>query len=585
MQLFTFPQKILPVLRRTLSYETQHIYQSIDKTYQYLINHSRTASTPCNFISEVVDRWAHNNPQALAIQCIEQDNHNRITSISYAELTKRSHEIADFFLKQNIKKGDAVALMLGQHLTWWYSVAGLMRAGIAIVPCPRLLTSKDLAYRINDLNIKGIITTPELQPHVDSIRTQCPSLKLTVTTGKEDNNWLSLSDIFNTRFNLIYPTTTSQDPCVYLYTSGTTGHPKAVQHNHDYPFFHWPTGKNWLRATPEDLVYNASDTGWGFTLWVTLGVWATGSKLLVTPTNAKFDPHKMLTLLQEQAVTIFCAAPTVLRRLVADPHFASMRFPHLKRIITVGEALDETVIEQFAAHGIEVRVGFGQAETPLLMGRLDEQPHVAGTMGQPIQPYKVVILDEEHRPLPSGNTGQIALDLINGKTGGLMRGYANAPDRTKKSFSPDGQYYLTGDWAFYRKDGFFVYQGRKDDLIKSHGYRIGPAEIEEAGMSHPAVAKIAAIGVRTKIESVAITVKAFILLKPGYTETPSLIHEIQEHIKKETAPHKYPRLVECLSLEEWEKYETTSGKIRRAGLREREENKLKHNDPQAPKLA
>lgn len=561
--------------RRAQGSYIKHAKPDIGKIYNKLLNQSATIITPiaCNFVSQVVDRWAENSNR-LAIRCIDQDNGDR-EDITYADIVKRSHQIAHFFEKENLKKGDAVALLLGQRPAWWYSVAGLMRKGIAIVPCPRLLTANDLLYRINDLGIGGIITAPESQELIDSIRDKCPTLTSLITTGSAHSNWTSLTDFFrDNNIGLLKADTTTEDPCVYLYTSGTTGQPKAVIHNHDYPFFHWPTGRRWLRATPQDLIYNASDTGWGFTLWITTAAWAMGSKLLITPTNKKFDPQKMLAILRDQPVTIFCAAPTVLRLLVAEKNFDSYLFPHLKRIVTVGEALDETVIQRFAARGIEVAVGFGQAETPLLIGRVDNQHHVPGTMGKPIDPYRIVALDDNLQPLPPGNIGQIAVDLIDGKRNGIMRGYANAPEKTQKAFSPDGRYYLTGDWAEYRPDGFFSYQGRKDDLIKSRGYRIGPDEVEKAGMSHPAVAKIVVVGVPKEQGSVTFIVKAFILLKANYTESPGLVRDIQEHIKRETAAHKYPRLVECLSLEDWERYETTSGKIRRAALREREGNKL-----------
>lgn len=561
--------------RRALGSYIKHAQPDVGKIYNKLLNQSATMTAPidCNFVSQVVDRWAENSNR-LAIRCIDQDNRDH-EDITYADIVKRSHQIAHFLEKKGLKKGDSVALLLGQRPAWWYSVAGLMRKGIAIVPCPRLLTANDLLYRINDLSIGGIITAPESQDLVDSIRHKCPTLTSLITTGCASSNWTSLTDFFRDNdIDLSKAGTTTDDPCVYLYTSGTTGQPKAVIHNHDYPFFHWPTGRRWLRATPQDLIYNASDTGWGFTLWITTAAWAMGSKLLITPTNKKFDPQKMLAILRDQPVTIFCAAPTVLRLLVAEKNFDSYLFPHLKRIVTVGEALDETVIQRFAARGIEVAVGFGQAETPLLIGRVDNQQHVPGTMGRPIDPYRIVALDDNLRPLPPGNIGQIAVDLIDGKRNGIMRGYANAPKKTQKAFSPDGRYYLTGDWAEYRPDGFFAYQGRKDDLIKSRGYRIGPDEVEKAGMSHPAVAKIAVVGVPKEQGSLTFIVKAFILLKANYTESPELVKDIQEHIKRETAAHKYPRLVECLSLEDWERYETTSGKIRRAALREREGNKL-----------
>jgi acyl-coenzyme A synthetase/AMP-(fatty) acid ligase len=558
--------------KRVLSNYLKQLEPNIGSIYDTLLDQP---VTNCNFITQVVDYWAK-DPNRLALRSIDQDNKEQ-SEVTYQELVKKSHQIANFFRQKESNKGGAVALLLGQRSAWWFSLAGLMRQGIAVVPCPRLLTANDLIYRINDLKISGVITAPEQQEKIDSIRDKCPSLNTTITTGPSSLQWDSLIDIFNSDINLSEEpviTTTTEDPCVYLYTSGTTGQPKAVIHHHDYPFFHWSTGRRWLRSTSEDLVYNASDTGWGFTLWITTAVWATGSKLLITPTNRKFDPQKMLSLLQEQPVSIFCAAPTVLRLLVSEKNFDSFLFPHMKRIVTVGEALDETVIKRFESRGIEVAVGFGQAETPLLIGRVDGQPHVPRTMGKPISPYEVVILDENYQPLPLGGIGQIAVDIVKGKRCGIMRGYANAPLKTKSAFSADGRYYLTGDWAEYSRDGFFYYQGRRDDLIKDRGYRIGPDEVEKAGMSHPAVAKIAVVGVPRELGSQSLIIKAFILLKPGYSESPTLVKEIQDHIKKETAPYKYPRQIECLTLEEWGKYETISGKIRRAGLREREIQKL-----------
>jgi acyl-coenzyme A synthetase/AMP-(fatty) acid ligase len=550
-----------------------HSPPDVEGIYHKLLNHPvNAAPLECNFISQVVDHWA--TPiDRLAIRSIDTDAGTQ-EEITYRKLVDRSQQIAHFFSEQGFKKGDSVALMLGQHPAWWYSLAGLMRQGIAVVPCSRLLTPKDLSYRITGLNIKGIITTPKLQERVDSIRYQCPSLTHQLTTGIKNAHWDSLSDVFKQPIVPITATTTTKSPCLYLYTSGTTGQPKAVQHNQGYPFFHLPTGKNWLQATPDDLIYNASDTGWGFTVWITLGAWAMGAKLLINPTNKKFNPQTMLTMLRDQSVTIFCAAPTVLRLLVAEPNFDQFDLSNLKRIVTVGEALDETVIDRFTSHGIDVAVGFGQAETPLLTGRIDEQPHIANTMGKPIDPYCITVLDEYFQPSLPGHIGQIAVDLEIGRRGGLMYGYADAPERTRNAFSPNGRYYLTGDHGKKNEDGSLTHYGRGDDVIKSRGYRIGPSEVESAGMSHPAVAKIAVVGVRTQLDSHAITVKAFILLKPDHSSSPELIKSIQNHIKQETAPYKYPRLVEFLSLEEWNKYETTSGKIRRKALRELEETKL-----------
>lgn len=560
----------------------------IGQIYQNLLKTDENTSTPCNFISQVVDHWGSNSNN-MALKCHDLDS-NSYSQYSYKSLSEKSLVLADCFKQQGLNKGDSVALMLGQNPAWWFSIAGLIRAGISIVPCPRLLTPKDLSYRINDLKIRGIIASSEVESRIDSIRSECQSLEHTITIGQGSDSWTAFEGLLDDhktlapQFKIGEIHTTVSDRCVYLYTSGTTGQPKAVLHNHDYPFFHWPTGKRWLQSTPEDLIYNASDTGWGFTLWITAAAWATGSQLLITPTTKKFEAQRMLDTLKKERVTIFCAAPTVLRLLVADPSFQQYKFPILRKIVTVGEALDETVIEAWAKKGVEIAVGFGQAETPLLVGRVDNQTHIPGTMGQPISPYKVAVVDENLNPLPPGSVGQLSVELKQNKRNGIFREYANAPEKTKNAFTNDGTRYLTGDWVYFREDGFLVYQGRRDDLIKSRGYRIGPDEVEKAGMSHPAVAKIAVVGIRTDKDSLGKTVKAYILLKPSYTASEELMRSIQNHIKTETAAHKHPRLVEFLSLDEWSKYETTSGKIRRAGLRERDEQKLDQEFAHAPKL-
>lgn len=532
---------------------------------------------PCNFVSQIVNRWAVRADRPALFRYHEESDATNIDceTITYHQLIDRGHQLAEFLKKQGLQKGDTVALALGQDPAWWYSLVGLWAHGIAVVPCSRLLTAEDLEYRIQHLEIRAIITVPGVEQRIDAIRSQCPSLTLTLTTGERHSNWIALSDIINTSLEKTTGEyaeihTTSADPCIYLYTSGTTGQPKPVMHGHGYPFFHRPTATRWLKATSDDVIYNASDTGWGFSVWTTVAAWTTGARILIAPTDKRFNATRMLGLLENQSVTIFCAAPTVLRLLAADPHFKDCTFPKLKRIITVGEALDETVINAFKAKGIEIHVGFGQAETPLLMARLVDQPHVPGTMGQPVDPYHIILLDDHLKPVATGQIGQIAVDLQQGFGNALMKGYAKSPEATQRVFSPDGRYYLTGDWAMQDAAGYFYYQGRKDDLIKSYGYRVGPDEVEKAGMSHPAVAKIAVVGVPMERGSLNHIIKAFVLLKPDYENTPALLVDIQNHIKQKTAPYKYPRKIECLSLSEWMQFETISGKVRRSALRERE---------------
>jgi acetyl-CoA synthetase len=562
-------------MQPSLSAMLRKTYPNPKNIYDALVESSRS-NTPisCNFIPYTIDHWARQSSAGEpAIRCVNQDTGDR-QDITYPEIVKRSHQIARFFKDRGFKKGDTVALMLGQRPAWWYSMAGLIRSGPVVVPFSRLLTSKDLRYRIQDLGIRGIITTPELQERIDAIRNECPSLEVMVTDGPAVPGWDALDDIFDAEVVPTEENTMATDPYIGLFTSGTTGKPKLVKQSQAHAFTFLVAGEQWLQLRPDDVVYNASDTGWGFNWWTTAATWIMGAKLLIAPTNKKVDPQKILAILRNEGVTVFCAAPTVLRVLAAQPNFDSFDFSTLKRICTVGEALDETILQKFSSRGIEVAVGYGQAETPLLIARLNDQPHVPGTMGKPVAPYKVVLLDENFCPVPPGGSGQIALDRQEGSSLGVMRGYTNAVEKTIGAFSPDGQYYLTGDYAKLGENSELTYLGRKDDMFKSNGYRVGPAEVEEAGMSHPAVCKIAVVGVRTDLNSAARTIKAFILLKPGYTASDVLMREIQRHIKNETAPNIHPRLVEFLDEETWKQYETISGKIRRAGLRERDEAKL-----------
>ncbi len=561
-------------LHRPFSSKTHQTSPEIAPLYWKLVNRQPNEHFPCNFVTQVLDPWAKITDKT-ALSYVDLDQKAPPVDITYKNLVARSHQLGQFFLNQGFQKGDTVALILNQHPGWWYLVPGLMRLGIGIVPCSPLLTSKDMRYRINDLGIQGIIASEKLEERIDSIRSECSTLKTTITTGKSHDSWTSLEEILKntptTEPSIIH--TTTEDPCAYLYTSGTTGNPKAVLHNADYPFCHWPTGKRWARATSEDKFYNAHDPGWGFTLWTTLGAWSMGSQILITPSNYKITTDKILATIRDQGVTIFCAAPTILRSLVANPAFDHTDFPKLRRIITVGEALDEVVIKRFSDRGIEVAVGFGQAETPLIIGRVDDQPHIPNTMGSPVDPYKVDIVDEHFNPVPLGQSGQIAINLETGARLGITPGYINAPEKNKSIRSPDGRYHLTGDWATYSPHGN-LYQGRKDDLIKNKDRRISPDEVEKVGMLHPAVAKIAAIGIRTDIDSNQTVLKTFILLRSGYNESPELVTDIQNHYKGITAEFNCPSYIEFLPEEVWTQYETTNGKIRRRELRDRDEAKL-----------
>jgi acetyl-CoA synthetase/medium-chain acyl-CoA synthetase len=354
------------------------------------------------------------------------------------------------------------------------------------------------------------------------------------------------------------PPTRASDPALVYYTSGTTGPPKAVLHDHAYTFAQRYTALHWLGLRRDDRLWTTSDTGWAKAAYsVLFGPWSVGAEVCLY--HGRFEPRRELELLAEFAPQVFCAPPTEFRLLVKED-VAGFAFPGLREVVSAGEPLNPEVIRAWQeATGLTIRDGYGQTETILLVGNFPGMPVKPGSMGLPNPGHRVEVIDAEGRALPPGEVGDVALQ---GDPPGLFRGYWKDPEASARCRR--GEWYVTGDRAWRDEDGFFWFVGRADDVIISAGYRIGPFEVESALVEHPDVVEAAVVAAPDPDRGAIV--KAFVVLRAGVAGDAALVRRLQEHVKSVTAPYKYPRAIEFVS----ELPKTVSGKIRRVELRQRE---------------
>ncbi|KQC03974.1 MAG: acyl-CoA synthetase, partial [Methanolinea sp. SDB] len=437
-------------------------------------------------------------------------------------------------------------------------------------PCPTMLTPKDLKYRINSAKIKMVITDAENAGKVEEICNDCPTLVSRLVVDAELPGWISYP------VELDYPApvsrnlvnlpgmerTRSTDPLVIYFTSGTTGEPKMVVHNQSLPMGHITTGAFWLDLRENDLHFTLADTGWAKSSWGKFfGPWIQGACILVYDIRSKFKATELLPVLEKHEVTVFCAPPTVYRMLIlADLEKFDLR--ELRHCVSAGEPLNPEVIRVWQeGTGLTIYEGYGQTELVLVIGTFPCMKVKQGSMGRPSPGWQIELQDDDGRPVPQGEVGRIAV-RINPRPVGLFDGYLYDDEANREAFV--GDFYYTGDKAYVDEDGYFWFVGRDDDVIKSSGYRIGPFEVESALMEHPAVKEAAVVGSPDVIRG--MIVKAFIVLKDGFTPSEKLIKDIQNFVKKTTAPYKYPRAIEFVD----DLPKTISGKIRRNVLRGQE---------------
>ncbi len=538
-------------------------------------NYRVTYSDSFNFAYDVLDVLAMRSPDKLAMQWVSNEGAER--QFTFGEMSKLSNKAANFFVNAGIRKGDFVMLVLKRGYEFWYCMMGLHKIGAIAVQATHLLTAKDYIYRMNAGGIKMIVMTGDgdSTSHVDEALDKYETLQIrAVTRGKKAEGWIDFDAEFEKQSDIfLRPTgeadTKVTDSMIMSFSSGTTGYPKMVVHDFSYPLGHLMTGVFWHRVEDGGLHFTISDTGWLKSLWGKMyGQWL-GESAIFTYDFEKFSAADILEKLAKYKITTFCAPPTMYRFMIKED-FSPYDLSSLRHCCTAGEALNPEVYNQWLCNtGLKIFEGFGQTESTLVCATLFPwmQPRL-GSMGLGAPGYQVIISDENDQEVSSGVTGEICIRTdasVGGKPLGLYREYFRDEEATTRAWH-DGLYH-TGDTAYRDEMGFLWYVGRVDDVIKSSGYRIGPFEVESALMEHPAVTECAVTGVPDPERGFAV--KATIVLSKGYTGSDALTKELQNHVKKVTAPYKYPRIIEYVT----ELPKTISGKIRRVEIRERDKAK------------
>ena len=518
-----------------------------------------------NFAYDVVDEIAVSNPDKIAmVWCDDKGNEAIFT---FGQMKYYSDKAANFFKSQGIHKGDPVMLILKRHFEFWFCTIALNKIGAITIPATHLLSTKDIIYRNNAADIKMIVCLPdpEVIRHIEESESKSPALKLKVMIGQERQGWLNFTKgMENSPENFIRPSsaeaTSNNDIMLLYFTSGTTGMPKMVNHDFVYPLGHILTAKYWQNVQDNGLHFTVADTGWAKSAWGKLyGQWLSGSAVM-TYDYDKFVPKNLMEVIEKYKVTTFCAPPTIYRFLIKED-LKKFDLSHLKYCVVAGEPLNPEVFKQFHDQtGIELMEGYGQTECTVAIATYPWMKPKPGSMGMPTPGYDIEIVDADGNPCEAGNEGEIVIHTAGSKPVGMFNGYYR-DDHLTASVWTNGLY-RTGDMAWCDEDGYFWFVGRSDDVIKSSGYRIGPFEVESALMEHPAVLECAITAVPDADRGQIV--KATIILSKNYHPSEELAKELQEHVKKVTAPYKYPRVVEFVT----ELPKTISGKIRRVQIRE-----------------
>ncbi|MDR1696049.1 MAG: AMP-binding protein [Endomicrobium sp.] len=522
-----------------------------------------------NFAFDCLDELAAQTPDALALLWVSNNGEEK--RFTYEDIRRLSVKAANFFIAQGIEKGDMVMLTMSRDWRYWPVLMGLCRMGAVAVPATYLLTKKDIDYRMNAASVKMLLTTPRfgVTAAMEEALSDCPTVKkLAVFGGKVPNGkWIDFdAELEAAPETPVARNNVKSDMMLMAFSSGTTGYPKMVWHDYTYPLGHIMTGCFWHRCEPGGLHLTISDTGWLKSLWGKMySQWLAGSAVFAYDFD-KFSAPDILEKIEKYKITTFCAPPTMYRYLIKED-LKKYDFSALKHCTTAGEALNPEVYKVWL-EGTKLKIfeGFGQSESTISCwtGYPWMQPRL-GSMGLPAPSYRMIIADDDGKEVSPGVTGEICIrtdEAGGGKPYGMFSGYYRDEEMTKSVWH-DGLYH-TGDTAYKDEMGFLWYVGRTDDVIKSSGYRIGPFEVESVLMEHPAVTECAVTGVPDPERGFAV--KATIVLSKGYSGSPELTKELQDHVKKITAPYKYPRIIEYVdSLPK-----TISGKIRRVEIRDRD---------------
>lgn len=512
-----------------------------------------------NFGYDVVDEYAAVSPDKRAMVWCNVENEEHI--FTFLDVKRYSNKMANVFRKYGIGRGDKVMLVLKRHYEYWFAAVALHKLGAVMIPATHMLTVDDFVYRINVSDVKAIVCTAQndvpstikqaLEKSQKNIRLWC--------VQKDVDGFFNLTSQMETASDVFDRVeTNAADPMMLYFTSGTTGYPKGVIHDFTYPLAHIVTAKYWQQAQDEGLHFTVAETGWAKASWGKIyGQWLIGSAVMIYDFD-NFDPKQLVTVINRYGVTSFCAPPTVYRYLVRKG-IESM--PSLKHASTAGEMLAPEVFKKFTQEtGIPLCEGYGQTETTLIMANFKGRLPKEGAMGTVSPFYNIELRDKDGKKVPDGQIGEVVvIPPVNGRQVGVFTGYLDNEEQYKYVWR--GGVYHTGDAAYRDSDGLYWFHGRFDDIIKTGGFRVGPYEIENVLMEHPAVVECSVIGVPDKLRGQAI--KAVIVPGHGYEPTRELELAIKEFCNRRLAEYKWVRLVEFVS----KMPKTISGKIKKTELR------------------
>jgi acetyl-CoA synthetase len=526
-----------------------------------------------NFAYDVMDAWAEEKPDKLVLLWTsERGEEIRFT---FKDLKEQTDQTASYYQSLGIGHGDMVMLILKRHYQWWLSMLALCKLGAVAIPATHMLTSHDIVYRNQRASVKAIICVNDeyVTTQIRNAMPESPSVKVLIAVNSLNQISHPVPEGFHDwnaewkngpKFKRPEHVNTNEDTMLMYFTSGTSGEPKMVAHDHLYALGHLTTGVFWHNLGEDSIHLTVADTGWGKAVWGKLyGQWFAGATVFVYD-HEKFTAEKIMRAIEKYHITSFCAPPTIYRFMIQED-FSKYDLSFLRYCTTAGEALEPVVYEKFRElTGIRLMEGFGQTETTMTLGTFPWTEPKPGSMGKPNPQYDIRLLKPDYTECEDGEKGELCVRVGDHKPIGLFKSYYRDDAKTHEVWH-DG-FYHTGDMAWRDEDGYYWFVGRIDDVIKSSGYRIGPFEVESALMTHPAVVECAITGVPDPVRG--MVVKATIVLAKEWKSKAGdeLIKDLQNHVKRETAPYKYPRIIEFVD----ELPKTISGKIRRVEIREKD---------------
>lgn len=511
-----------------------------------------------NIVSEIEKYTADENKKAIIFENAEGETY----SITYDQLVKNANQVGNMFLKHGLQKGDKVLVMMPRSIETYEIYIAALKLGIVVIPSSEMLRTKDLQYRISHGEVKAIVVTAERIDEFKAVKEYNTLTKFIVGGAYDD--WYTVDSESAKEADQLQIVDTSKDDVALLsYTSGTTGNPKAVVHSHGWGYAHMQMApKHWLSIKEDDIAWATAAPGWQKWVWSPfLSIMGSGATAFVY--NGKFNAEKYLELLQNYKINVLCCTPTEYRLMAKLPNLTDYNLEYLHSAVSAGEPLNREVVEKFQTNfNLTVRDGYGQTESTLLIGFLKDTESRPGSMGKAIPGSHVTVINDDGERAEIGEVGNIAVPL---DLPALFKGYYKDPERTAEPRV--GDYYITGDLAKLDADGYFWFEGRKDDIIISSGYTIGPFEVEDSLTKHEFVKECAVVASPHEIRG--NIVKAFVILQEGISATDDTVKTLQDYVKQDVAPYKYPRAIEF--VEDLPK--TNSGKIRRIELREAEKHK------------